>query len=458
MSSIICRIQPLPPGSQNAVKLPLPLMKEWGCQPGQSIRLRVGGKSLITRIVPTPRKQRVILLPRSMAAQLSLPFYGETRVSFQKRELSLGPVLAILTTGFQGAGASPFGARSGLYRLFLQASKGDRPFFYIFTPEMVNWNRQVINGWFYRRDSSGSYRWIRKAAPFPDVVYERVPNRKAESQIQVQECKKRLQAISRTHFFNQGFFNKWKVHEAIYNHPLTVDCIPESRRSPSLETVQEMLDRHKMVYLKPSGGSLGLGIFRITQIPQGGYYCRFRIGNQNILRQYRSLRPLMQQIFGARMKRLPNYLVQQGIRLIKYQGRPVDFRVHMHKDRTGQWKVVAIGAKVAGIGSVTTHGRTGGSLLSTSELLKQCFSSKSAEVEERIRNTSVRICTALENRVGGPLGELGLDIGVEKNGKVWLFEANSKPGRHIFKHPSLSESGKESARCITQYSLTLAQF
>lgn len=316
----------------------------------------------------------------------------------------------------------------------------------------------MIRGWFYRKDSSGHYRWIRKTAPFPDVVYERIPNRKAESNTLVRECRKRLETIENIPTFNQGFFNKWKVHEALYNHPMTPDCIPETHLSPSLETVQDMLERHKMVYLKPSGGSLGLGIFRITQSPKQEYYCRFRSGERNILRRYKSLKMLMRQVFGPQMKRLPHYLVQQGIRLVKYQERPVDFRVHMHKDHSGKWKVVGIGAKAAGIGSVTTHGRTGGSLLSVSEVLEQSFPGHSSEMENRIQNASIRICSALESQVEGLLGELGLDIGVDRNGKVWLFEVNSKPGRHIFKHPSLAEARKHSAHCIVQYSLRLANF
>lgn len=79
-------------------------------------------------------------------------------------------------------------------------------------------------------------------------------------------------------------------------------------------------------------------------------------------------------------------------------------------------------------------------------------------MENRIKETSIRICNALEGHVKGPLGELGLDIGVDYQQKVWLFEANSKPGRHIFLHPSLWDAGKQSAHYITDYSLKLAKF
>ena len=56
---------------------------------------------------------------------------------------------------------------------------------------------------------------------------------------------------------------------------------------------------------------------------------------------------------------------------------------------------------------------TGGSLLSASEVLKKAFPEKEVDMENRIKETSIRICNALEGHVKGPLGELGLDIGVD---------------------------------------------
>jgi hypothetical protein len=38
----------------------------------------------------------------------------------------------------------------------------------------------------------------------------------------------------------------------------------------------------------------------------------------------------------------------------------------------------------------------------------------------------------LLERHHGRLAELGLDFGVDRGGRVWLLEANSKPGRSVF--------------------------
>ena len=92
-----------------------------------------------------------------------------------------------------------------------------------------------------------------------------------------------------------------------------------------------------------------------------------------MLHRFETLDRLIHHYFAHQPRKFEKYLVQQGIRLIQIHQRPVDFRIHLHKDSLGQWRVVAIGAKMAGPGSVTTHVRTGGSILSTYELLQKVF-------------------------------------------------------------------------------------
>lgn len=394
-----------------------------------------------------------------MARQLALPYSGYTRAIYQNKNIKLGPVIGILTTGYTGNRARPFGARSSLFRTFILGGAREHPYIYVFTPEMVDWNRKVITGWYYRKGTDGMMHWSPYTSPLPDVIYERVPNRKVESMDHVQNCLTRLKKTHACHIFNQGFFNKWSIHLCLSNHPDSAPYVPETYISPSIQRLKEMLTKHRMIYLKPSGGSLGLGIFRITYHPKEGYFCRFHQGNKNVLHRFYSLERLIQHYFESpHSERFKKYLVQQGIRLIKYENRPVDFRVHMHKASQNEWEIVAIGAKAAGFGSVTTHVRTGGSILPTEKLLNTVFGDQASEIKQSIIDTAKIIAKTLEQQVSGPLGELGMDIGVDQSGQVWLFEVNSKPGRHIFLHPSLKEAGRQSAKYITDFSMKLAKF
>ncbi|SHE76251.1 YheC/D like ATP-grasp [Seinonella peptonophila] len=453
MNSPICQLLISFQLPNRAILLSPRLMNKWGLQNDQQISLTFGNKSVIVKV----RKQRHpglrITLSPALRQQLAIPYVKSTRAIFEDSSLRLGPVIGILTTGFTGNSQQPFGSRSHLFRHFIKEGASERPFIYVFTPEMIDWKSETVQGWYYYKNN-----WISRSSPLPDVIYERVPNRKVESHTHVQNCLQRLRTRSNCQIFNQGFFNKWSIHQLLGNHPQTYTFFPETHLSPSIETIEKMIQKHRAVYLKPSGGSLGLGIFRITHIPGKGYFCRYHQGSRNVLRRFKSIRRLISYYFGDQSRRFHTYIVQQGIQLIKYHGRPVDFRLHLHKDATGDWQVVAIGCKMAGSGCVTTHVRTGGSIVPTSKLLQEICGERSSWVENQLKSAAVEIASVLEQQVEGPLGELGLDIGLDTDMQIWLFEINAKPGRHIFDHPTLREAGRQSAKFITDYSLKLANF
>ena len=63
----------------------------------------------------------------------------------------------------------------------------------------------------------------------------------------------------------------------------------------------------------------------------------------------------------------------------------------------------------------------------------------------------------LENEITGTIGEIGYDVGIDKNGQLWLFEANSKPGRSIFKHPKLKDYDQLSRSLPISFALYLTK-
>ena len=54
------------------------------------------------------------------------------------------------------------------------------------------------------------------------------------------------------------------------------------------------------------------------------------------------------------------------------------------------------------------------------------------KINRTIDNIVLQLPPFIESR-HGRLVELGIDIGVDKNGEVWIIEINSKPGRASFR-------------------------
>ncbi|GAB7388660.1 spore coat associated protein YheD [Bacillaceae bacterium] len=426
-----------------------------GLKNKEAVILSLGQRTVKTRVFVAKLERAAVHVPPALWSALKIPHTGMIHLKRENQRLRLGPLVGILTTGVRSDPKAPVGARTSFFRHLLSAQKEAGVYYFVFSPQDVNKQTQTVNALFLI-PVNGKTVWKKITVPLPDVVYDRVPNRTSERMAHVRSLKQYLREHTSVKIFNNGFFNKWEIHQLLSAAGHVSEHIPETYLSPNVQTVERMLRKHRMVYLKPSGGSLGLGIIKVTHHPRHGFFCRYNRHGQNVLKRFDHL-PTLLRFIGAE-RRLSNYLVQQGIPLVKFGERPLDFRVHLHKNRQNRWEVVAIAAKAAGRGSVTTHVRTGGTVLSSSDVIRYAFGHRSEEVARRMRETAIALAEAIENALGQPLGEIGFDIGVDHFGRIWMFEANSKPGRSVFKHPSLKAADKISIRRILDYSLYLADF
>lgn len=419
---------------------------------GRSGSLKLGSKEASVTIRTANRADHTITLPVNLVGSLRLPRTGKCLIkSNGSNQLQLGPVIGILTST-EGGSSAPFGSRTGFIREII-GTGADKAFHVAFSPQQVNWEAGEVTG--YTLGSEG--KWVRKTFPLPDVVYNRLPSRRAEKLASMEAFKERF-VRRRIPLFNWSFFDKWDVYRLLDGETEADKHVPESANSPSPEELRRLMEKHRFVYLKPTGGSLGIGIYRLTYSPGRGYFARFRRNGSNVLIRFSQFDGLM-KLLRRHNVNLQRYVVQQGIRLIELDGCPLDFRFHMTKNGQNQWVAAGIGAKRAGRGSVTTHIRNGGQLMTPEQALTRVYGASKAEsMLQAAKDAAVRLSEAIERRYNHPLGELGFDLGIDQNDRIWMFEANAKPGRSIFKHPSLKASGKATLVNLFQHCLYLSRF
>ncbi len=390
-----------------------------------------------------------IIIGKQIAEQLSLPFSTTMHAFIQNETLILGPLIGIFTTGFIETTAHPIGNRSTSFQELLTPPDSLHPVVFLFGAQHIHWDDETIDGYFFTEGN-----WVQCNIPFPNVIYDRLPNRQAEVYKPIVRAKKQLQSKYAIPWFNPGFFNKWKIHQLLINEKTVAPLLPRTETFQHFEQIEHFLSSYKHIYMKPAHGSFGRNIYQIFYSTlENGYYCRFREEEQNKLRKYRSLETLMNHIMqGHDFKK---FIVQQGIELLRVDGQPVDFRIHTNKNRFGNWRISAIVAKVAGKGSITTHVNSGGEI----KLLQDIFSDATERVRitTKLTNAALQLSSILDGHMEKTIGEIGFDLGIDNNEKVWLFEANSKPGRTIFQSENLQEYSELTRQLFYEYAIHLTE-
>jgi len=366
--------------------------------------------------------------------------------------IRIGPIVGIMVNRMNKDPRQPVIA-SALLSEFVQGARALNMLCFVFSASEVDWERKVVRG-ATLVGRPGHEIWKVYQFPLPDVVYNRVSHRGAENSEEVMRCKEMFAKLD-IPLFNNRFLNKREMYDWLLADSRSVDLIPATGRMTTPEALESFLRQHNMVYLKPIGGSLGMGICQAFY--DGGLYLlRFKHKGTYRTKRFRAARALYRFVRHVYPNR--SYVMQQGIHLKRYEGNATDFRVHLHKNGQGEWEAAGIGAKIAGAGSVTTHVHNGGHVLAGDHVLNRWFGAQAQVMRQRLIDTSIRAATVAEGLFTGPVGELGIDAGIDENGRIWIFETNAKPGRSIFKHPELKAAGKRSATLLMEYAAFLAGY
>ncbi len=343
--------------------------------------------------------------------------------------MNIGPILGILS--IPRSNGIPFGGgQSESFTEILITAEKMNCIAFVFSPLDIDWSKNAVWGYRYNWKIQPG-EWERDLFPLPSIIYNRIPNRTMENREVIKHILVLLKQKYGSRFFNPCFLDKWKTHAILCSNRQTLAFLPETVRLYNPKVIPEMLGRHGSVYLKPSANSLGNEICKVTKLGRG----KFFFIHQSLNQQRReglvsNCHELLAEL--PPINESSEYLVQQAISLAECEGQPFDLRLLIQKNRLGEWQRTGMAARIAGIGGITTHVFYGGIRYPAEKAIREAalnhgFSPE--KIKKQLKKIELIFPEVIEQASGESFGELEMDLGIDRRGKVWFFEANSKPFR-----------------------------
>ena len=215
--------------------------------------------------------------------------------------------------------------------------------------------------------------------------------------------------------------------------PATLRSFPTCRKPKSGKVPDKALSflrRHRKIVIKPNGGSHGRGVAAIQQ-SESGYLVHGRTRENRFFQLTFNDESSLKQWLN-RFVATTRYVMQPYLQLTTPDGRPYDLRMLIQKNERGEWITTGMAIRTGKPHSLTSNLHGGGRAeRAVPFLLRHFHRDQVDDIMEKIRWLATVVPPHIE-RHHGRLLELGLDVGIDTDGRVWLLEVNSKPGRSVF--------------------------
>lgn len=320
--------------------------------------------------------------------------------------------------------ATPFNEKGYFKHLSLHAEqKGIQVT--VFSPRYINWNTHTVDGYRFKQ-----HNWQQNKYPIPLFIYDRIFYSGLQHIKQLRPILIRLHSEAKCILLGKGLPGKWHVYQMLRKNKLLRPFIPQTQLFNNQTEWEPLLNRHQAIFLKPVAGSQGRGVLKVKchgdEINVQGRDRDNHIFSKKFS-DFLSCLDWIKQHIGSR-----TYVVQPYLELNTKEHFPFDLRILIQKDEKGIWRESGQAIRIGNAHGLTSNLHGGGTARSVPDFLQQHYSEQQIKkLQDNIALISRHIPIDLEKQ-HGPMLELGIDLGIDRQGRVWLLEVNSKPGRKSF--------------------------
>ncbi|WP_028548115.1 YheC/YheD family endospore coat-associated protein [Paenibacillus sp. UNC451MF] len=285
----------------------------------------------------------------------------------------------------------------------------------VYTPQGVNLKTGQIHGHVFRDGT-----WSRQRASYPKInldigFYPESSLRKASL----------VKKSKQLRFTAYGLGNKCKIQSHLVRSSFLQPYLLPTEQVKTAQEFIQFLKAHRSIMLKPINGWGGKGIIRVTL--DKSHFIVQQNGMPALTLPLSSQGPYIRKVL-----RNGRHLMQKWIDIRNRSGRVFDIRALVQKNGEGNWQTTGTAVREGKQGKITSNIKSGGSAHQVSDYLKKEFDNERGEaLTNSVAEIAQYIPPFMEKSYHTRLSELGIDLAIDTNGRLWLLEVNIKPGRMV---------------------------
>lgn len=218
--------------------------------------------------------------------------------------------------------------------------------------------------------------------------------------------------------------SKWNQYQLFSSLPELAPCLPHTQLATT-DTFLPFIKKHRQIMLKPCHGQWGLGIAQVTWIKDEV----FEVHHERLTRTICSENEILDYLQTEYLSK-DCYIFQNKIPLATIDDSIFDARVMVQREgNASDWEITARVAKVAVDHFIVSN--VAKSILQLDEALGKT----ALENVQKLISELDKVCLICAQVLGEFYSEttcIGMDIGIDNQGGIWILEANLVPDLSLF--------------------------
>lgn len=288
---------------------------------------------------------------------------------------------------------------------------------YLFTAKDVDFEQGTIQGTTLERGEI-----VQNFFDFPDVIQNRLAVKAEDKDVY-------LKLAEMIPFTSNRVGTKKEVDHKLQSMPEIQDYLIDVEECHDVDIIRRYLDKYHKVILKPVASNQGKGIFSLEPKAQGYLVKKL---NESFYIAAEELSWFFETHIRAKHFSISPFFKSETV-----HGQTTVFRMHLTRGAGGQWKMIKFFPYININPNIDITNGMQGALITTREkmFLEQNYPNAHEKIQQRIRHLFKVFPLAFQKKYRARLDGLGLDLGIDQQGNIAIFEVNAGAGIGFMAYP-----------------------